>query len=151
MVARGGRPGQVGDIAIWAVPFRLVGGRLHHVATDYQLYFGEGRDPVTALYVWQGGLGIWGAIALGAVGAAIGATGRGQVPAARRRARTRHDRPGDRPLGQLDGQGCSAGRPRCRGGWRSTPCTGRWATSSSRRSTRRTSTSSSGTWRWPRW
>ncbi|MBY9073656.1 prolipoprotein diacylglyceryl transferase [Nocardioides sp. WL0053] len=72
-VARGGRPGQVGDIAIWAVPFGLVGGRLYHVATDYQLYFGEGRDPVTALYVWQGGLGIWGAIALGAVGAAIGA------------------------------------------------------------------------------
>ena len=76
-VARGGQPGQVGDIAIWAVPFGLVGGRLYHVATDYQLYFGEGRDPVTALYVWQGGLGIWGAIALGAVGACIGPAGRG--------------------------------------------------------------------------
>jgi prolipoprotein diacylglyceryl transferase len=72
-VARGGRPGQVGDIAIWAVPFGLVGGRLYHVITDWRLYFGEGRDPVTALYVWQGGLGIWGAIALGAVGAYIGA------------------------------------------------------------------------------
>jgi prolipoprotein diacylglyceryl transferase len=72
-VARGGKPGQVGDIAIWAVPFGLVGGRLYHVITDYQLYFGEGRAPVTALYVWQGGLGIWGAIALGALGAWIGA------------------------------------------------------------------------------
>ena len=72
-VARGGVPGQVGDIAIWAVPFGLVGGRLYHVITDYRLYFGEGRDPVTALYVWQGGLGIWGAIALGALGAWIGA------------------------------------------------------------------------------
>jgi prolipoprotein diacylglyceryl transferase len=72
-VARGGRSGEVIDIAIWAVPFGLVGGRLYHVATDYQLYFGEGRDPVTALYVWRGGLGIWGAIALGAVGAMIGA------------------------------------------------------------------------------
>lgn len=72
-VARGGRPGQVGDIAIWAVPFGLVGGRLYHVITDWRLYFGEGREPVTALYVWQGGLGIWGAIALGAVGAWIGA------------------------------------------------------------------------------
>jgi prolipoprotein diacylglyceryl transferase len=71
-VARGGRPGQVGDIAIWAVPFGLVGGRLYHVITDYQLYFGEGRDPVTALYVWQGGLGIWGAVALGALGGYIG-------------------------------------------------------------------------------
>jgi prolipoprotein diacylglyceryl transferase len=72
-VARGGRPGQVGDIAIWAVPFGLVGGRLYHVATDWRLYFGEGREPITALYVWQGGLGIWGAIALGALGAWIGA------------------------------------------------------------------------------
>ena len=72
-VARGGRPGQVGDIAIWAVPFGLVGGRLYHVITDWRLYFGEGREPISALYVWQGGLGIWGAIALGALGAYIGA------------------------------------------------------------------------------
>ncbi len=72
-VARGGRPGQVGDIAIWAVPFGIIGGRLYHVITDYGNYFGEGRNPVTALYVWQGGLGIWGAIALGGVGAYIGA------------------------------------------------------------------------------
>ena len=71
-VARGGKPGQVADIAIWAIPFGLVGGRLYHVITDYQLYFGQGREPVTALYVWQGGLGIWGAVALGAVGAYIG-------------------------------------------------------------------------------
>jgi prolipoprotein diacylglyceryl transferase len=71
-VARGGKPGQVGDIAIWAVPFGLVGGRLYHVATDWKLYFGEGQDPVAALYVWQGGLGIWGAIALGGLGAWIG-------------------------------------------------------------------------------
>ena len=72
-VARGGKPGQVGDIAIWAVPFGLVGGRLYHVITDWRLYFGEGREPIAALYVWQGGLGIWGAIALGALGAYIGA------------------------------------------------------------------------------
>ncbi len=71
-VARGGKPGQVGDIAIWAIPFGLVGGRLYHVITDWQLYFGEGQDPVAALYIWQGGLGIWGAVALGALGAYIG-------------------------------------------------------------------------------
>jgi len=71
-VARGGIRGQVSDIAIWAVPFGLVGGRLYHVITDNDLYFGHGRNPVAALYVWQGGLGIWGAIALGAVGAYIG-------------------------------------------------------------------------------
>jgi prolipoprotein diacylglyceryl transferase len=72
-VARGGKPGQIGDIAVWAVPFGIVGGRLYHVATDSGKYFGEGRDPVTALYIWQGGLGIWGAIALGGLGAWIGA------------------------------------------------------------------------------
>ncbi len=71
-VARGGAKGQVGDIAIWAVPFGLVGGRLYHVITDPELYFTKGANPVAALYVWQGGLGIWGAIALGAVGAWIG-------------------------------------------------------------------------------
>ncbi|MEW2456068.1 prolipoprotein diacylglyceryl transferase [Streptomyces albus] len=76
-VARGGQPGTVADIAVWAVPFGLVGGRLYHVVTDYQLYFGEGRDPVDALRIWDGGLGIWGAIALGALGAWIGCRRRG--------------------------------------------------------------------------
>ena len=71
-VARGGVRGQVSDIAIWAVPFGLVGGRLYHVITDPRNYFGEGGEPIKALYVWQGGLGIWGAIALGGVGAWIG-------------------------------------------------------------------------------
>ncbi len=72
LVARGGRAEQVDAIASWAVPFGLVGGRLHHVLTDPELYFGAARHPIRALYVWQGGLGIWGAVALGAVGAWIG-------------------------------------------------------------------------------
>ncbi|MGW0532681.1 prolipoprotein diacylglyceryl transferase [Streptomyces sp. NPDC003032] len=76
-IARGGRPGTVADIAVWAVPFGLVGGRLYHVITDYQLYFSEGRDWVDAFKIWEGGLGIWGAIALGAVGAWIGCRRRG--------------------------------------------------------------------------
>ncbi|RYB92144.1 prolipoprotein diacylglyceryl transferase [Nocardioides oleivorans] len=76
-VARGGIAGEVSDLAIWAVPFGLVGGRLYHVITDWELYFGEGKNPVTALYVWRGGLGIWGAIALGAVGIWIGCRTRG--------------------------------------------------------------------------
>jgi prolipoprotein diacylglyceryl transferase len=69
--ARGGLRGQVSDIAIWAVPFGLVGGRLYHVITDPARYFGKDGDPVAVLYVWQGGLGIWGAIALGGLGAWI--------------------------------------------------------------------------------
>ncbi|WP_370418763.1 prolipoprotein diacylglyceryl transferase [Streptomyces sp. QH1-20] len=76
-IARGGRAGTVADIAVWAVPFGLVGGRLYHVITDYQLYFGEGRDWVNAFKIWEGGLGIWGAVALGAVGAWIGCRRRG--------------------------------------------------------------------------
>ncbi|GAA1475831.1 prolipoprotein diacylglyceryl transferase [Nocardioides aestuarii] len=72
-IARGGRSGEVTDLALWAVPFGLVGGRLYHVITDYQLYFGEDKNPITALYVWRGGLGIWGAVALGALGVVIGA------------------------------------------------------------------------------
>ena len=72
-VARGGNPGDVQDLAIWAVPFGLVGGRLYHVLTDNELYFGEGRHAIEALYVWRGGLGIWGAVALGAVGIMLGA------------------------------------------------------------------------------
>ncbi|MFD9395628.1 prolipoprotein diacylglyceryl transferase [Streptomyces sp. NPDC060000] len=76
-VARGGQAGTVADIAVWAVPFGLVGGRLYHVITDYELYFSEGRDWVDAFKVWEGGLGIWGAISLGAVGAWIGCRRRG--------------------------------------------------------------------------
>ncbi len=72
-VRRGGKPGAVGEIATWAVPFGIVGGRLYHVATSWQPYFGPGGDPVRALYIWEGGMGVWGAIALGAVGALIGA------------------------------------------------------------------------------
>ncbi|WP_371672139.1 prolipoprotein diacylglyceryl transferase [Streptomyces sp. NBC_00289] len=76
-IARGGRAGTVADIAVWAVPFGLVGGRLYHVITDYELYFSEGRDWVDAFKVWEGGLGIWGAIALGGLGAWIGCRRRG--------------------------------------------------------------------------
>ncbi|MEV7428874.1 prolipoprotein diacylglyceryl transferase [Nocardioides sp. NPDC092400] len=72
-IARGGTAGDIQDLAIWGIPFGLVGGRLYHVATDSGRYFGEGNDPITALYVWRGGLGVWGAIALGAVGVIIGA------------------------------------------------------------------------------
>ncbi|GAA4805782.1 prolipoprotein diacylglyceryl transferase [Nocardioides caeni] len=75
--ARGGTVGDVQDIALWAVPFGLVGARAYHVATDWKNYFGEGASPVDALYVWHGGLGIWGGIGLGALGAWIGARRKG--------------------------------------------------------------------------
>ena len=78
--ARGGRPGVITDIAIWAVPFGIVGGRLYHVLSDWQIYFGaEGRGFAAAFRIWDGGLGIWGAVLLGAVGAWIGARRSGVV------------------------------------------------------------------------
>jgi len=76
-VARGGEKGTVLDIAIWAVPFGLVGGRLYHVITDWSTYFGADGRPSDALKIWQGGLGIWGAVLLGGVGAWIGCRRRG--------------------------------------------------------------------------
>jgi prolipoprotein diacylglyceryl transferase len=78
--ARGGRPGVITDIAIWAVPFGIVGGRLYHVLSDWQIYFGEqGRGLTAAFRIWDGGLGIWGAVILGGVGAWIGARRSGVV------------------------------------------------------------------------
>jgi prolipoprotein diacylglyceryl transferase len=68
-VARGGAKGVVGEIAVWAVPAGLIGARIYHVATDPELYFGSGRDWVGAFKVWNVGLGIWGAIGGGFLGA----------------------------------------------------------------------------------
>jgi prolipoprotein diacylglyceryl transferase len=70
--ARGGTESQVGDVAGWAVIFGILGGRVYHVITDPELYFGSGRNPLNAFKIWDGGLGIWGAVALGALGAFIG-------------------------------------------------------------------------------
>ncbi|ORV74774.1 prolipoprotein diacylglyceryl transferase [Mycobacterium gastri] len=77
-VARGGERGVIYDIALWMVPFGLIGGRLYHLATDWRTYFGHGGAGfAAALRIWDGGLGIWGAIALGAVGAWIACRRRG--------------------------------------------------------------------------
>ncbi|HWB66864.1 MAG TPA: prolipoprotein diacylglyceryl transferase [Mycobacteriales bacterium] len=72
--ARGGRKGVVADIAVWAVPFGLVGARLYHLATNPEIYWGgPGRaGTIGALKIWDGGLGIWGAVLAGALGAWIG-------------------------------------------------------------------------------
>jgi prolipoprotein diacylglyceryl transferase len=76
-LARGGAPGDVLDIAVWAVPFGIVGGRLYHVISSPGPYFGKGGHPLRAFAIWEGGLGIWGAIALGGVGAWIACRKRG--------------------------------------------------------------------------
>ena len=64
-VARGGAPGVVTDVAYWAVPSGIIGGRLYHLATSWN----SERTFLDAIAIWRGGLGIWGAISLGALGA----------------------------------------------------------------------------------
>jgi prolipoprotein diacylglyceryl transferase len=76
--ARGGEAGIIYDIALPAVIFGLIGGRLYHVITDWSTYFGPGGAGIgAALSIWDGGLGIWGAVALGGVGAWIGCRRKG--------------------------------------------------------------------------
>ena len=76
-VARGGEPGAVLDISMWAVPFGILGGRIYHVISSPGPYFGENGNLLDAFKIWEGGLGIWGAIALGGVGAWIGCRRKG--------------------------------------------------------------------------
>lgn len=72
LTKRGGEPGIVLDVALWAVPFGIVGGRFFHVITHPDDYFGEGKDLLKVFYVWEGGLAIFGALMFGAVGVYIG-------------------------------------------------------------------------------
>ena len=70
---RGAERGSMLDIALWAVPFGILGGRFFHVITHPDDYFYEGADLLATLRIWEGGLAIYGAISIGAVGAYIGA------------------------------------------------------------------------------
>lgn len=63
--------GIVSDVAIVAVPAGVLGGRLYHVATTPENFFGADGNPGDIVKIWEGGLGIWGAISLGALGAFI--------------------------------------------------------------------------------
>jgi len=72
-VERGGDAQVVGDVGFWAIPFGIAGGRIYHVISTPGPYFGEGGHPLNAFKIWEGGLGIWGAVAFGALGAYIGA------------------------------------------------------------------------------
>ncbi|WP_405216828.1 prolipoprotein diacylglyceryl transferase [Agrococcus sp. Ld7] len=69
---RGVDAGYVIDIAVWAVLLGIAAARLFHVVTHPDDYFGPGRDPMTAFYIWEGGIAIFGSLIGGAVGIWIG-------------------------------------------------------------------------------
>ncbi|WP_371176905.1 prolipoprotein diacylglyceryl transferase [Buchananella felis] len=67
--ARGGDGEVVYDAAIWVVPAGILGGRLYYVFTVPEQYFGEHGSLLNIVKVWEGGLGIWGAVVGGGLGA----------------------------------------------------------------------------------
>ena len=72
LTRRGAEPGVVLDIIIWAVPLGIVGARIFHVLTHPDDYFYAGADLLKVLYVWEGGIAIFGSLIGGAIGAWIG-------------------------------------------------------------------------------
>ena len=61
----GGEPGVINDLALWVVPAGVIGGRIYHVITSPENFFGANGSISNIPKIWQGGLGIWGAIAFG--------------------------------------------------------------------------------------
>jgi len=78
---RGGPRGLVESISWLAVPAGLVGARLYHVATDWNRGDPSFADePLRIVRIWEGGLGIWGGVALGAAVGCLVAARRGASP-----------------------------------------------------------------------
>ena len=71
LTARGVEPGLVLDISLFAVPFGIVGARVFHVLTHPSDYFGPGKELVKVLYIWEGGIAIFGGLIGGAIGVYI--------------------------------------------------------------------------------
>ena len=66
------------DSLFLVVPLGFIGARVYHVITDYDLY---ADDPVPAVFeVWNGGLGIYGAVAGGFLGLFLFGWSRGVSP-----------------------------------------------------------------------
>lgn len=61
------------SIALWAIPFGIIGARLYHVVTHPMDYFFVGADLWKVFAIWEGGIAIFGAVIFGAVGVWIGA------------------------------------------------------------------------------
>lgn len=72
--AQGGDPDLIYEVTLWSVAFGLIGGRLYHVITSWDQVTKEWWGPFA---IWEGGLGIWGGIALGVTAGALVAKYRG--------------------------------------------------------------------------
>lgn len=68
---RGGDPELVYDVALWAIPFGIVGARLYHVITSPYKYFGPNGQWLEIFRIWEGGIAIMGAVIGGVIGSAI--------------------------------------------------------------------------------
>ncbi|MEN9679753.1 MAG: hypothetical protein RLZ57_882 [Actinomycetota bacterium] len=58
-------PEVISDLAFYAIPGGVIGARIYHVLTSPENYQGENWTNI--FKIWEGGLGIWGAIAGGAI------------------------------------------------------------------------------------
>ena len=68
------------DALFFVVPLGFIGARVYHVLTDYELY---SKDPFPGVFeVWNGGLGIYGAVIGGFLGVLLFARVRGISPLA---------------------------------------------------------------------
>lgn len=65
---KGHDPALALDALFFVIPLGFVGARLYHVITDWELY---SNDFAGVFRVWEGGLGIYGAVAGGFAGAVI--------------------------------------------------------------------------------
>jgi phosphatidylglycerol:prolipoprotein diacylglycerol transferase len=65
----------IDELTLWLVPAGLVGARLVHVADHWDHIYS--LDPVRVLYIWQGGLAIWGGVIGGLIALVVLAWRRG--------------------------------------------------------------------------
>ncbi|CAN5353536.1 prolipoprotein diacylglyceryl transferase [soil metagenome] len=68
LTKRGVEPWKIIDLTIWGVVGGLIGARLWHVFTHPGDFFGPGKDLIKILYIWEGGVAIFGTLLGGALG-----------------------------------------------------------------------------------
>lgn len=72
LTQRGAEPWIIIDVSLWGIATGIIGARLWHVFTHPDDYFGPGKELIKILYVWEGGVAIFGTLLGGAIGFLIG-------------------------------------------------------------------------------